>query len=303
MLFARLREGLSRTRSRIASGLKSILTVGRRIDADLLDELEALLIGADLGVSTASAIIEDLKARYKEREIRKTDEIVDYLKEDLKAQLTERPNALSESDTPPTVVMVVGVNGTGKTTSIGKLSHYLKKRGKRVLLSASDTFRAAAVEQLDIWAQRVGIDIVKHATGADPAAVAFDACEAALARGADYLIIDTAGRLHTNKNLMQELAKIQRVIGKKIPNAPHEVLLVLDATTGQNALSQTRVFKEFVNVTGLFLAKLDGTAKGGIVISILREIDTPVKFIGVGETLEDIEPFDSGRFVEALFST
>jgi len=303
MLFARLREGLFKTRSRIAAGLKSILTVGRRIDAELLDELEALLISADLGVSTATALIDDLKVKYKEREIQKADEIIAYLKEDLKGQLEERPNMLAESDTPPTVIMVVGVNGTGKTTSIGKLSHYLTGQGKKVLLSASDTFRAAAVEQLDIWAERVGIDTVKHTTGADPAAVAFDACEAALARGADYLIVDTAGRLHTNKNLMQELAKIERVISKNVPNAPHEVLLVLDATTGQNALSQTRVFKDFVNVTGLFLAKLDGTAKGGIVITILREIDTPVKFIGVGETLEDIEPFDSQRFVEALFST
>ncbi|MFH0965851.1 MAG: signal recognition particle-docking protein FtsY [Planctomycetota bacterium] len=302
MLFARLKEGLSKTRSRIAAGLRSILAIGRKVDAELLEELEALLLGADLGIGATTAILEDLRTRYKEREIREADEIIEQLKEDLKGQLLARPSALNAAPTPPTVVMVVGVNGTGKTTSIGKLSHYLKTQGKGVLLSASDTFRAGAVEQLEIWSQRVGIEMVRHASGADPAAVAFDACDAALARKADYLIVDTAGRLHTNKNLMQELSKIERVVGKKVAGAPHEVLLVLDATTGQNALVQARTFKEFVNVTGLFLAKLDGTAKGGIVIPISRESGIPVKFIGVGEKLDDIEPFEAERFVEALFS-
>ena len=301
MVFEKLKAGLAKTRSRIASGLKAILSVGRKIDAETLDDLEALLVSSDIGIHTVTAMIEDLKARYKDREIERTEEVVDYLKNDLKQLLAARPNALAAESTPPTVVMVAGVNGVGKTTSIAKLAHLLKSHGKKVLLSASDTFRAAAVEQLDIWSERVGVDIVKHAMGADPAAVAFDACDAALARKSDYLIIDTAGRLHTNRNLMEELAKIQRVIAKKVPGAPHEVLLVLDATTGQNAVSQARTFGEYVNVSGLFLAKLDGTAKGGIVITIVRQIEIPVKFIGVGETLDAIEPFDPSRFVDALF--
>ena len=301
MVFEKLKAGLAKTRSRIASGLKAILSVGRKIDAETLDDLEALLVSSDIGIHTVTAMIEDLKARYKDREIERTEEVVDYLKNDLKQLLAARPNALAAESTPPTVVMVAGVNGVGKTTSIAKLAHLLKSHGKKVLLSASDTFRAAAVEQLDIWSERVGVDIVKHAMGADPAAVAFDACDAALARKSDYLIIDTAGRLHTNRNLMEELAKIQRVIAKKVPGAPHEVLLVLDATTGQNAVSQARTFGEYVNVSGLILAKLDGTAKGGIVITVVRQIEIPVKFIGIGETLDAIEPFDPSRFVDALF--
>ena len=302
MLFAKLKAGLAKTRSKIASGLAAILTVGRKIDVDTLDELEDLLVSSDIGIRTTMAIIEDLGARYKDREIKHSEEIIGVLKEDLKGLLESTPNQLVVAPSPPTVVMVAGVNGTGKTTSIAKLSKMLKDRGKNVLLSASDTFRAAAVEQLDIWSDRVGVDIVKHKSGSDPAAVAFDACDAAIARGADYLIIDTAGRLHTNKNLMEELAKIQRVIAKKIPGAPHEALLVLDATTGQNAVSQAQTFSQYVNITGLFLAKLDGTAKGGIVITIVREIEIPVKFVGVGEHMDDIEPFDAARFIDALFA-
>ena len=203
--------------------------------------------------------------------------------------------------TPPTVILVVGVNGSGKTTSIAKLAKFYRDRGKRVVLGAGDTFRAAAVEQLTIWSKRLGVEIVKQATGADPAAVAYDAAEAAVARGADVLIVDTAGRLHTQENLMRELEKIRRVIGKRIPDAPHETLLVLDATTGQNALQQARMFHEAAPVTGLFLAKLDGTAKGGAVLSIRDELGLPVKFIGLGETPDDIEPFDATSYVEALF--
>jgi len=301
MLFAKLKAGLAKTRSKIASGLAAILTVGRKIDADTLDELEDLLVSSDIGIRTTMAIIEDLSARYKDREIKSSEEIIEVLKEDLKGLLESKPSALVAAPCPPTVIMVAGVNGTGKTTSIAKLSKMLKDQGSKVLLSASDTFRAAAVEQLDIWSDRVGVDIVKHGRGSDPAAVAFDACDAAVARGADYLIIDTAGRLHTNKNLMEELAKIRRVIAKKIPGAPHEVLLVLDATTGQNAVSQAQTFSQYVDTTGLFLAKLDGTAKGGIVITIVREIEIPVKFIGVGEQMDDIELFDASRFIDALF--
>ena len=301
MLFAKLKAGLSKTRSRIASGLAAILTVGRKIDADTLDELEDLLVSSDIGIRTSMALIEDLSARYKDREIKHTEEVIDVLKEDLKGLLRSKGRELVVAASPPTVIMVAGVNGAGKTTSIAKLSKMLKDQGSKVLLSASDTFRAAAVEQLDIWSNRAGVDIVKHESGSDPAAVAFDACDAAVARGSDYVIIDTAGRLHTNRNLMEELAKIQRVIAKKIPGAPHEVLLVLDATTGQNAVSQARLFGQYVNTTGLFLAKLDGTAKGGIVITVVREIEIPVKFIGVGEQMDDIEAFDAGRFVDALF--
>ena len=297
----KLRSGLSKTRSRLTSGIKAILTMHRRVDDDLIDELEEALITADVGVDTTARIIDDIRTAYRNKEIREVDQILDFLKADLKASLAEQDITIRMADKRPTVILVAGVNGSGKTTSIAKLANFFKGEGLKVLLAASDTFRAAAVEQLDIWRQRIGVDIVKHQTGADPAAVTYDALEAAIARDVDVLIVDTAGRLHTKQNLMNELGKIRRVIQKLVPEAPHEVLLVLDATTGQNAISQARLFNEAVSVTGLFLAKLDGTAKGGIIIAIRDELDIPVKFVGLGETLDDIAIFDADQFVEALF--
>ncbi len=298
--FKKLVAGLSKTHQTLSTGIKELF--GRKISDETLDELEELLILSDMGVETTTRIVEDLRVAYRDRKIEKGAEFLEIIKADLKKSLEEKECRLVVAPTPPTVVMVVGVNGTGKTTSIAKLAKRLTGEGKKVLLAASDTFRAAATEQLDIWARRVGVEIIKHKSGADPGAVAFDACDAALARKTDVLIVDTAGRLHTEKNLMSELNKIQRVLAKKIPGAPHEVLLVLDATTGQNAIQQARTFREHVSVTGLFLAKLDGTAKGGIVVAIRNELDIPVKFIGVGEKEDDMAVFDAGEFVDALFA-
>ena len=297
--FKKLVAGLSKTHQKLSTGLKELF--GRKIGAETLDELEELLILSDMGVETTTRIVEDLRVAYRDRKIEKGAEFIEIIKADLKKSLVEKDNRLNVAPAPPTVIMVVGVNGTGKTTSIAKLSKRLRGEGKKVLLAASDTFRAAATEQLEIWATRVGVEVIKHKRGADPAAVAFDAADAALARKTDVLIVDTAGRLHTEKNLMAELNKIQRVLGKKIPGAPHEVLLVLDATTGQNAIAQAKTFREHVSVTGLFLAKLDGTAKGGIVVAIKNQLDIPVKFIGLGEKEDDIAVFDPSEFVEAMF--
>ena len=297
--FSRIRSGLARTREAFAGSIRKLL--GREIDETVIDELEETLILADIGVGAASQIVEDLRQAYRDKLIRKGDDLVDRLKSDMAEQMLQDPVHLNENPDGLTVVMVVGVNGTGKTTSIGKLARFLTDRGKSVLLAAGDTFRAAAAEQLEIWSERAGAQIVRHASGADPGAVVYDAAEAALARGVDVLIVDTAGRLHTEVNLMRELAKIERVLTKKIPDAPHEVLLVLDATTGQNAISQAKLFAQHVKLTGIFLAKLDGTAKGGIVLAIRNQLNIPVKFIGIGETADDMEVFDSGRFVDALF--
>lgn len=275
--------------------------LGRELDSDLIDELEEALILADVGVGAATQIVEDLRQAYRDKVIQKGDDLVSRLKSDMTEQMLQDTVHLNENPDGLTVVMVVGVNGTGKTTSIGKLAQFLKKQGKSVMVAAGDTFRAAAAEQLEIWSKRAGVQIVRHASGADPGAVVFDATEAALARNIDVLIVDTAGRLHTEVNLMRELAKIERVLAKKVPNAPHEVLLVLDATTGQNAISQAQLFAEHVRLTGLFLAKLDGTARGGIVLAIRNQLRIPVKFIGTGETADDIEIFDAQRFVDALF--
>jgi len=298
----KLKSSLQKTRERLAGGIKALLTVHRKIDDELIDELEEALITADIGVETTDQIIADLRQAYRDGTLKDTSQVLDFLKSDLKRQLTEQPSLLRLADQPPTVVLVVGVNGTGKTTAIARLGHFFLKERKKVLIAACDTFRAAADAQLDVWSARLGVDIVKGHSGADPAAVAFDAADAALAREADVLLVDTAGRLHTRQNLMAELEKINRVIQRKIPGAPHEVLLVLDATTGQNAIAQAQVFGDAVGVTGIFLAKLDGTAKGGIVLAILKQLDIPVKFIGLGETAEDIETFDPERFVDALFS-
>jgi len=296
-----LKERLSKTRSRIDNSLASVLSFGRKIDEDLLDELEETLISDDIGVETTDKLISELRDAYRARKIAKSEEVIPFLKEHMKEYWPQRDRQLREAETGPTVILVAGVNGTGKTTSIAKLAYIFHRNGKKVIVAACDTFRAAAVEQLTIWAERIGVQIVKHQAGSDPAAVAFDACEAALARGTDILILDTAGRLHTKKDLMLQLTKIRDVVTRKIPGGPHEVLLVLDGTTGQNAISQAQLFTEAINVTGIFLAKLDGTARGGIVIAIKDKLDIPVKFVGLGEKPEDIAEFDPATFVEALF--
>ncbi len=296
-----LKERLSKTRNKISSSLSSVLRLGRNIDDALLDELEETLISDDIGVETTDKLISELREAYRKRQIAKTDDILPFLKEHMKSYWPHRDRQLHFATSGPTVILVAGVNGTGKTTSIAKLAYILSRNNKNVIVAACDTFRAAAIEQLTIWAERIGVQIVKHQIGGDPAAVAFDACEAAVAREADVLILDTAGRLHTKKDLMQQLTKIRDVTARKIPGSPHEVLIVLDATTGQNAIAQAKIFTEAINLTGIFLAKLDGTARGGIVIAIKDQLDIPVKFVGLGEKPEDIAEFDPDKFVEALF--
>lgn len=296
------RDRLGKTRDKISSSLSSVLSLGRDVDETLLDELEETLIGDDIGVETTDKLISSLRQAYRSRQIATTDQILPFLKEEMKNYWPQRDRQLHMAESGPTVILVAGVNGTGKTTSIAKLAHVLSQDNENVIVAACDTFRAAAIEQLTIWAERIGVQIVKHQIGGDPAAVAFDACEAAAARNADVLILDTAGRLHTKKDLMQQLTKIRDVVARKIPAAPHESLLVLDATTGQNAIAQAKIFAEAINLTGIFLAKLDGTARGGIVIAIKDQLDIPVKFVGLGEKPEDIAEFDPEKFVEALFS-
>ncbi len=298
----KLAAGLSRTRKKFVGGIKAVLTLGRKIDEDLLEELEQTLIEGDIGVSSVMQICDDLRQAYKDKVIVRAEEVIPFLKNEIKNYWPEADRTIHYAEAGPTVILVAGVNGTGKTTSIAKLAHSFKQSGKKVCLAAADTFRAAAVEQLTIWADRIGVDIVKQASGTDPAAVVFDACDAAVARGADILLVDTAGRLHTQDHLMRELTKIRDVVARKIPGAPHEVLLVLDATTGQNAINQAKAFQEAIEVSGIFLAKLDGTAKGGIVVAIRKEINLPVKFVGLGEQPTDVEPFDPETFVEALFT-
>ena len=295
--FRRLKDQLSKTRKTFSGGFDKIFTGKKRVDDDLLEELEELLITSDIGVQTALTLI----GKISSSKITDVDQIKSLLKDEILSILQPPESAPQKSVSPPRVIMVVGVNGTGKTTTIGKLAAHAAASGKKVLIAAADTFRAAAIEQLMIWAERANADIVKHKEMADPAAVAFDAVEAASARGADMVFIDTAGRLHTKVNLMEELKKIKRAISKKIPDAPHEVLLVLDATTGQNALSQAQLFNDALGITALALTKLDGTAKGGIVISICNTLKIPLKYIGIGEKIEDLQKFDATQFVEALF--
>ncbi len=299
-LFSKLKAGLTKTRSHLSSGLTSVLTLGRAVDASLLEDLEASLLLSDVGPRTTNELIDAV--RHAKERLKTAEDVRAFLQEEIARRLHMGGTALAKAEAGPTVVLVCGVNGSGKTTSIGKLTKYLSGQGAKVVLGAADTFRAAAVEQLTIWSERSGVDIVKQATGADPAAVAFDACQAGRARGADYVILDTAGRLHTQENLMAELGKIRRVAGKAIPGAPHEVLLVLDATTGQNAIRQAELFHETAAVTGLFVSKLDGTAKGGAVIAIRDTVGVPVKFVGLGEQIDDIEPFDPEAFTAALFA-
>jgi len=299
-LFGKLRSGLAKTRSKVAGGLRSVLLMGRSLDEDLLEDVEEQLYLADVGPRAVARLSDGLRRAYKDGTIERPEQVVDFLKAQMKEELARWDTGLHLPEQGPGVIMVAGVNGSGKTTSIAKLAHLFGRDGKRVLLAASDTFRAAAVEQLEIWAGRVGADIVSNES-ADPAAVAFDAAEKARAQGYDVLIIDTAGRLHTRTNLMMELQKVSRVVGKRIPDAPHETLMALDATTGQNAISQAIKFHDSIKLTGIILAKLDGTAKGGIVFGMRDQIDIPVKFVGLGEGAGDLMPFDPDRFVDALF--
>ncbi len=301
-LLDRFKKGLTRTREKVTSGLRSVLRVGRKIDRDTIDRLEDTMLTGDFGPTTTRKLIDVIQAGWKNGDIVEEQEVTEYLKEHIVAMWPESDRRILFAESGPTVVLVSGINGSGKTTSIAKLGHYFTQQNKRVILGACDTFRAAAVEQLSIWSERIGVQIVKHDQGADPGAVAYDACEAAVARKADILLIDTAGRLHTQDHLMRELGKIQRVVEKKIPGAPHEVLLVLDATIGQNAVNQALQFSQHVSVTGIFLAKLDGSAKGGIVVGIRDQLNVPVKFVGLGEQPTDVEPFDPAAFVEALFT-
>jgi len=293
-----IRDGLAKTRKNLGDRIGS-LVLGEKIEGSFLDELEEALIASDVGMKTASLVLTDLKERSKRNELSSPVQVRERLKQVLFEILAERPASLSLTGAP-SVILVVGVNGTGKTTTIGKLAHRLKGEGKKVMLAAADTFRAAAAEQLMIWAERSGVPVIKHKEGADPGAVAFDAIAAAKARGMDVLIVDTAGRLHTKSNLMEELKKVQRIIARELPGAPQETLFVLDATTGQNALAQAKTFHQEIGVTGIVLTKLDGTPKGGIVFAINKELGLPVKFIGIGEGIEDLKDFDPREFVDAL---
>ncbi len=301
-IFDRLKQSLTKTRAKLIGGFRSILPFGAKIDDKVLDRLWELMVQGDIGPTLAARLTDQLNKAWKSGEISETQEIIPYMQKYLVNLWPANNRDLHFAESGPTVILIVGINGSGKTTSVAKVAWYLKQQGKKVMIAACDTFRAAAVEQLTIWSQRIDLPIVKHASGADPAAVAFDAAEAAIKRDIDVLIVDTAGRLHTQDHLMRELNKIQRVIEKRIPGAPHEVLLVLDATIGQNAINQAKMFSQHVKVTGIMLAKLDGSAKGGAVVGIRDELDVPVKFVGLGEKYEDIEPFDPAAFVEALLA-
>lgn len=298
--FDKLKQGLKKTSQAITSHVNNVFSTFVKVDEELFEELEEALIMADLGVETATYIIEELRERVKQQRIEDGNEVKRELQRVIADILTENDTSM-HLETTPSVILVIGVNGVGKTTSIGKLATHYKRQGRKVLLAAADTFRAAAIDQLDIWAQRSGCDIIKHQENSDPAAVVFDACSAAKARGADVLICDTAGRLHNKKNLMAELEKISRVINRELPGASRETLLVLDATTGQNAVSQAKLFKEAADITGIILTKLDGTAKGGIIVAISKEQALPVKFVGVGEGVDDLQEFDPADFAKAVF--
>jgi fused signal recognition particle receptor len=301
--FEKLKKGLSKTHQGFVEKLDQVFLGKKTIDQELLDELEGLLFEADLGVNTSSQLIEGVRQGLKRGELQEPQKVKTFIKQEILRILKsgERPLSVDFSQTKPFVMMVVGVNGGGKTTTIGKIANQFSSQGKKVLVGAADTFRAAAVEQLEIWAKRVGADLIKQSKGSDPSAVAFDAIHAAKARGIDLVFIDTAGRLHTKVNLMEELKKVKRIVGRECPGAPHEILLVLDATTGQNAISQAKLFNEAIGVTGIALTKLDGTAKGGIIIGITEELKIPIRYIGVGEGIDDLKEFNASEFVEALF--
>lgn len=297
--FDKLKQGLGKTRNSLSDKINSVFSNFRKVDEELLDELEEVLIMSDIGVDTATNIISKLRERIKLEKLQEENQVKEALKDELESILDKVPNGL-KLETKPSVILVVGVNGVGKTTSIGKIANNLKKSGKKVVVAAADTFRAAAVEQLEIWANRAGVDIVKKQEGVDPASVVYDAIKITKEKNADVLICDTAGRLHTKKYLMDELLKIGKVIEKELPEASKETLMVIDATTGQNAILQVKAFKEVVPITGLILTKLDGTAKGGVVFGIVNENSIPIKFVGVGEKIDDMEVFNSKDFVNAI---
>lgn len=301
--FDRLKAGLQKTKEALIGQVNTVMSVFRKIDDELFDELEEALILGDVGVTTSTRLVEELRRQARQRGLKNGNELLPLLKELVAERLGDGIAPLNLNEGGLTVILVVGVNGVGKTTTIGKLARHLQEdRGLKVILAAADTFRAAAIDQLKVWGERAGAEVVAGPEGSDPAAVAFDGVKVARERGADVLIVDTAGRLHNKGHLMAELGKIARVLGREVPGAPHETLLVLDATTGQNAIQQTKLFKETVPVTGIALTKLDGTAKGGVVVAIADTEQVPVKFIGVGERLDDLQPFDPQQFVEALFS-
>jgi len=298
-LFARVKAGLSKTRDNIMSGISQVFSVFSIVDEEMFEELEEALIMADMGVETSLAILDKLRARVKAEKIKEPEAVKAILAEEISASLTGETEPFSLST--PAVLLIIGVNGVGKTTTVGKLTKWYKSEGKSVLVAAADTFRAAAIDQLGVWCDRAGVTMIRQTEGSDPAAVVFDAAAAAKARGIDLLICDTAGRLHNKKNLMEELRKINRIIGTQFPEAQKEVLLVLDATTGQNALQQAKLFKEVADITGIILTKLDGTTKGGIVVSIKNELDIPVRFVTLGEGIDDLQPFDAEMFAKARF--
>lgn len=300
--FDKLKAGLEKTRKSFTEKIEQLVIGYATIDDEFLDDLEAVLISADVGVPTTAVLMTEIRNGIKNKQINSPDDLKPFLREKISVMLNSKSYSEPAQTEPPTVILIVGVNGVGKTTTIGKLANYYRESGKKVLIAAADTFRAAAIDQLEIWGQRTNSEIIKHAEGSDPAAVAFDAVQAAKARKADIVIIDTAGRLHTKSNLMEELKKINRVIGKEISEAPHETLLVLDATTGQNAISQAKLFGNAVALSGVVLTKLDGTAKGGVVIAINNELNLPVKWVGVGEGVNDLRPFAAADFAAALFA-
>ncbi|MBQ8550215.1 MAG: signal recognition particle-docking protein FtsY [Clostridia bacterium] len=297
--FSKISEGLKKTRSNISGAVNNVLKSFKRIDEDLFEELEEILITCDIGVTTSTYICDMLRERVKEERISDPDEIRRLLKEIISDMLSG--DTALHLETSPSIVLMIGVNGVGKTTTIGKMALGFKKQGKKVVLGAADTFRAAAIDQLSVWAERSGVDMVKSVEGTDPASVIFDTIASAKAKKADIIVCDTAGRLHNKKNLMDELAKMNRVINRELPDASLETLLVLDATTGQNAVNQAREFKNVANITGIVLTKLDGTARGGVVLAVNHELGIPVKFVGVGEGIDDLQPFDSVKFAEGLF--
>ncbi len=299
--FSKISEGLRKTRSNISGAVNSVIKSFKKIVEDLFEELEEILITCDIGVATSTHICDELRRRVKDERITDPDEIRKLLKETVASMLSG--DTTLHLDTQPSVVLMIGVNGVGKTTTIGKMALGFKKQGKRVVLGAADTFRAAAIDQLSVWAERSGVDMVKSVEGTDPASVIFDTIASAKARKADIIVCDTAGRLHNKKNLMDELAKMYRVINRELPDASLETLLVLDATTGQNAVNQAREFKNVANITGIVLTKLDGTARGGVVLAINHELGIPVKFVGVGEGIDDLQPFDAEKFAEGLFES
>lgn len=301
-LFSKLKEGLDKTRKGITDKLDDLFNNYGEIDDDLFDELEEILIVADVGMQTTMKLIDSLREELKLRRVKDASEVKSVFKDVVEMMLAENNNEPFKITEVPTIIMVIGVNGVGKTTSIGKIAYHLKEEGKSVLIAAADTFRAAAIEQLKVWGDRVGVNVIHQSEGSDPAAVIFDAIQSAKAKKTDVLICDTAGRLHNKVNLMNELAKVFRVIEREYPDAKKEVLLVLDATTGQNAVQQAKVFNEAAQITGIVLTKLDGTAKGGVVMAINSELQIPVKLIGVGEGMNDLQPFDAHEFVEALFN-